>query len=337
MLNKLHIILKRIVFSNFFVRSLGSKFLFKFFFKKDTVIFLFHEVTNNPSEFHTKYSLNVCPELFEDQIKIIQRQFNVISPETLLEGNYNTPAAVITFDDGSKGNFTYAYPILEKLNCPSVMFLNMGPINGLIFWSGLITYLCDCDSEFMEKVIRKSKKKIQEPYFLYLQPRDILDYLEKHKELIFRKAREYYGDFMNPNDLKIMSNSELLKFGNHMYQHYNCANSTVAEITANFNANQKELNNFKNTTKLFSYPFGQKGTCYNQITNDLIFNLGAEAIFAAHSENFLNNGKFYYRFPLSEKVKSAGRMRLLLLIRKIIITFSIQDLVAKILSRMNKN
>ena len=102
MLNKLHIILKRIVFSNFFVRSLGSKFLFKFFFKKDTVIFLFHEVTNNPSEFHTKYSLNVCPELFEDQIKIIKRQFNAVSPETLLEGNYNRPAAVITFDDGSR-------------------------------------------------------------------------------------------------------------------------------------------------------------------------------------------------------------------------------------------
>ena len=312
-------IVKSILFSRLGSKLIGAEIFFNFFFKNDTVIFLYHETAFKPSKFHEKYNLNIPPDIFEKQIKIIKKNFNVINPEMLKEGNYKTPAALITFDDGAKGNFDYAFPIMEKLNCPSLMFLNMAPINGEIFWSGLITYLCDYDEKFKEQVI--SKKKIKTPYFLYLKPNEIEEYLSENPSKIYRKAREYYGEFLNANDLNKMSKSKLVSFGNHMYQHYNCALCSKEELTDNFIKNQTEIERFENSTKLFSYPFGQKDTCYDNRTNEIISNLGAEGIFAAHPENFFYNGNVYFRFPISKKFINSNFLRAKLLIRKIIIFF----------------
>jgi peptidoglycan/xylan/chitin deacetylase (PgdA/CDA1 family) len=324
-------IIKHILYNDIFLKIFGSTFLFRFLLKNSTVIFLYHEVTNEPSEFHKKYGLNVTPKLFKDQIKMIKNHFNVIDAKTLLKGNYKTPAALITFDDGSKGNYTNAYPILEELKCPSLMFLNMGPIKGEIFWSGLITYLFNCDDKFNETVINKNLN------FLNIRPNDIEEYLKINKSQIYKNARRYYGDFMNTNDLKKMSESSFLSFGNHLYQHYNCANCSKDEIVNNYVLNHDLLKNYKNYSNLFSYPFGQKNTCYNDKTNNLIFGLGADAIFTANPENFLNNGKIYHRFSLSNKYNSLSFLRMMLVIRKIIINLSLQDFYTKFIKKLNKN
>ena len=326
---------KSIIFSNFFLKIFGSTFFFKFFLKNSTVIFLFHEVTDEPSEFHEKYNLNVPPDLFKDQIKMIMNHFNVISADTLLNGDYETPAALITFDDGSKGNYDNAYPILEELNCPSLMFLNMGPIKGEIFWSGLITYLCNCDNVFIKTFINSKENRHKKLNYLNIRPNDIVEYIKSNKLEIYKDAREYYGNFMNMDDLKKMSESNLLNFGNHLYKHYNCVSTSNEEIIKNYNLNQKELEKFKNSLKLFSYPFGQKNTCYNEKTNNLIFGLGADAIFTANPENFLNNGKIFHRFSISNKYNSASILRIMLVIRKIIINLSWQDLFTKVIKKLN--
>ena len=312
-------IVKLILFSRLGSKLIGAKIFFNFFFKNDTVIFLYHETAFKPSKFHQDYNLNIPPDIFEKQIKIIKKNFNVINPKMLKEGNYKTPAALITFDDGTKGNFNYAFPIMENLNCASLMFLNMAPIKGEIFWSGLITYLCNYDEKFKEEVIYK--KKIRKPYFLNLMPNHIEEFLSENTSDINIKAREYYGEFLNVNDLNTMSKSKLISFGNHMYQHYNCTLCSKNELIDNFIKNQMEIERFDNSTKLFSYPFGQKDTCYDNRTNEIIFNLGVEGIFAAHPENFFFDGNVYFRFPISEKFVDSSYLRAKLLIRKKIILF----------------
>ena len=52
-------IIKRIIYSALFLKTFGSSFIFRFLLKNSTIIFLYHEVTNEPSEFHAKYNLNV--------------------------------------------------------------------------------------------------------------------------------------------------------------------------------------------------------------------------------------------------------------------------------------
>ena len=129
--------------------SLG--FLFRAFsgvLKDAITIFVYHDVSDSPSEFSRSHDLNVRPSLFEEQIKFIKKNFNVISPHHLLRGEIPHRAALITFDDGFIGYFKNAIKILEKYDLPSIIFLNMGPIKGEVFWSGLITYLCDKRSDF---------------------------------------------------------------------------------------------------------------------------------------------------------------------------------------------
>src|SRR5688572_15742742 len=105
-----------------------------------------------PSEFHAGFNLNVPPAVFEDHARFIARNFNTIGPHELLSGDYDTPAALVTFDDGTRGIFEHALPILERHNIPAVVFLNMGPVTGDIFWAGLVAYLCAQRPDFVERI-----------------------------------------------------------------------------------------------------------------------------------------------------------------------------------------
>jgi len=48
------------------------------FLNRTLTVFVYHDVSDNPSEFSLKYNLNVCPEIFEHQINFIKNNFNVI-------------------------------------------------------------------------------------------------------------------------------------------------------------------------------------------------------------------------------------------------------------------
>ena len=102
--------------------------------KNGLTVFCYHDVSSNPSEFSEKFGLNVYPEEFNFQINFINRNFNVISPDDLIGGQVPENAAMITFDDGFRSYFKNAVPILEKYNSPSMIFLNMAPVKGDIFF-----------------------------------------------------------------------------------------------------------------------------------------------------------------------------------------------------------
>ena len=111
--------------------------------KKTLTIFVYHDISDDPSEFSCTFNLNVYPKVFDYQISFIKDNFNIISPDDLLKGKIPSKAALVTFDDGFRSYFRNAVPILEKYKVPSIIFLNMEPVKGSVFWSGLITYLCE--------------------------------------------------------------------------------------------------------------------------------------------------------------------------------------------------
>lgn len=311
-------LIKRIVNSKLVSNVLSAKGLFRLIVNNGLVVFIYHEVSDNPSEFHSRYGLNVPPEIFENQIRFIKDLFNVITPADLLSENYKKPAAMVTFDDGPKGYYDNAVPILNKLNCPSTIFLNMGPINGDIFWAGLVTFLCDNDKEFVNSVIHDGTKKYKQPYYLYLSPHDIEKYLaKKDRNEIFMKAKKYYGEFISHEQLRKCSGNRLITFGNHLYNHYNCAILTDEEISRAFTKNQKEINKFSNSTNLFSYPFGQKESCYTDKTNAIVDQLGAERIFTANPINFSPNGKVIHRVGIISKIIEEKQLRSYLVKRRL--------------------
>ena len=86
---------------NFFKKDI----FFKKLIKNDLLILLYHDVSDNPSEFHKDHNLNVSIKKFKDQIRFLSKYYNFISPLDLLNGKFERPAALITFDDGIKTNF----------------------------------------------------------------------------------------------------------------------------------------------------------------------------------------------------------------------------------------
>jgi peptidoglycan/xylan/chitin deacetylase (PgdA/CDA1 family) len=84
---------------------------------------------------------------FEKQIRYLTKTHLFLSLSKLAEylredKNPDKNLAVITFDDGYKDNYNYAYPILKKYNIPATIFLVTGHIDSdKLFWFDKIKYL----------------------------------------------------------------------------------------------------------------------------------------------------------------------------------------------------
>ena len=84
--------------------------------KKKLIIFMFHEISNNPSPYQIEKSLNIKIENFTKQLDFIKNNFNIINPKDLLINKIPDNAALISFDDGFYGSINNALPILEEKN-----------------------------------------------------------------------------------------------------------------------------------------------------------------------------------------------------------------------------
>ena len=85
------------------------------------------------------WSICVSIKFFEEQIKFLKNNFNIISSDDLIEqvttNNIIKNSICITFDDGYADNYINAKPILEKYNCPATFFISTAFINSTKhFW-----------------------------------------------------------------------------------------------------------------------------------------------------------------------------------------------------------
>ena len=84
---------------------------------------------------------------FEKQMKYLAKTHKIMTlgklAEVLQKGkNLEEKIAVVTFDDGYKDSYLYAFPILKKYNIPATIFLITGHIGkGDLFWFDKIRYL----------------------------------------------------------------------------------------------------------------------------------------------------------------------------------------------------
>jgi peptidoglycan/xylan/chitin deacetylase (PgdA/CDA1 family) len=86
-------------------------------------ILMYHRIGDEQGSF------SVSPKNFTRQMEFLKKfKYRVISLEELVrsirEKKYIPKnSVVITFDDGYRNNFIYAYPVLKKLNFPATVFL----------------------------------------------------------------------------------------------------------------------------------------------------------------------------------------------------------------------
>jgi peptidoglycan/xylan/chitin deacetylase (PgdA/CDA1 family) len=79
------------------------------------------------------------PDVFEQQMRFLKNCYNVMSLRELVAriNRRDVPekAVAITFDDGYRDNYEYAFPILKKYQFPATIFVATGAIgNGDLIW-----------------------------------------------------------------------------------------------------------------------------------------------------------------------------------------------------------
>lgn len=121
--------------------------------KSQVAILMYHRIEPERNSYFFPYSITVSD--FENQLNYLVKHYSILSLNELVDHIYEqTPlpkkAVVLTFDDGYKDNYTYAYPILKKYNMPATVFLTTGHIgSGEPFWWDKISYVLQhttCDA-----------------------------------------------------------------------------------------------------------------------------------------------------------------------------------------------
>jgi peptidoglycan/xylan/chitin deacetylase (PgdA/CDA1 family) len=268
---------------------LGGVFYFlapKKFFDTKLVVFVFHEICDDPSLFLKSNGLAISIKDFENQIRWIKNNFNLIDPKILLSSKtLPKKSALITFDDGYRGVFEHGLPLLDSFNIPSVHFLNMGPIieKGFLL-SALANYLQNYSKYFKNFA---EDNKISKPYHLTISPTILEKYNKNFDQVDTNAILNYQGKMVEYSTLKKWENNKLVFYGNHLYQHWNARALTKAELRAQYVMNQEILIDFNNYIEFFSFTNGKPKTCFNQDDFKFIENLGAKKIFS--TSNGVNN------------------------------------------------
>lgn len=80
-------------------------------------------------------NISIEPEVFERQIAYLVRHYRIVDLSTLaryLSDGYDDerPLLALTFDDGYRDNYRYAFPILRRYHAPATFFLTTDCIDG---------------------------------------------------------------------------------------------------------------------------------------------------------------------------------------------------------------
>ncbi|MBW0177677.1 polysaccharide deacetylase family protein [Sediminibacterium sp.] len=260
--------------------------------KNGITVFVYHEVTDTPSQFSLDYGLAVSTGTFRKQINWIKKNFTIVHPEQL-NSNAELPhsAALITFDDGMLSSFENGLAILEEMNVPSLFFLNMGSVierKPLI--SAIACFMGQQSPAFKGYC---SSNQIEPPYHLTLRPDVARVFFAENSEMNDEAILAYQGKFAEIDLVMKWSTSKNVIYGNHLYEHWNAEALSDQEFMDQYIQNEHLLSNLNNSVKYFAFPNGQPGTCFTERHIMLLKRLGAERIFSSsgninvNSENFL--------------------------------------------------
>jgi peptidoglycan/xylan/chitin deacetylase (PgdA/CDA1 family) len=107
-------------------------------------ILLYHRVGPQNDNWSLK---PLSPQSFEKQMEYFYRNYEILPLDRLVQyiqqgKPLREKAVVITFDDGYKDNYLYAYPILKKYHIPATIFLTTGHIgSSKLFWFDEVSYV----------------------------------------------------------------------------------------------------------------------------------------------------------------------------------------------------
>ena len=210
----------------------------------------------------------------------INENFTVIDPRLLMnDQKLPNNAALITFDDGFFGAFEHALPVLDELEMPSVIFMNMQPqIERTPLLSALVVYLMENCKNFQKYIDLLGLKK---PAHLSVTPEIMQQFRSKFDMPQMSEVIKFQGPLVDSETMKFWDQCKNVYYGNHLYDHWNAAAISQAELKRQYNLNDKALDDFRSSIKLFAFTNGKPNSCFSERDINTIVDLGAKKVFSS--------------------------------------------------------
>lgn len=242
--------------------------------------FAFHDVTDRPSRFCQEHDLAVSQNVFRRQISWIAENYEVVHPRTLLDGAVlPSRAAVLTFDDGHIGTFMYGLPILQVMQLPCVVFLNMRAVmEGTPIMSAVACYLEKYDPRFGDFA---RSMALSRPFHLTVSPRIMSTFIDQYGPIDMNAVLDYQGQFADMSLVRRWDDADFVVYGNHLFEHWNAPALVIEDFQREYSANEEALSHLTNSINLFAFTNGQPGTCFSTRETQALRRYGAARIFSA--------------------------------------------------------
>jgi len=273
--------------------------------ENNIAILMYHRVIENNYNF---WKLNISPKMFEEHIKFISDNYNVLR----LEDDWNQIVkpnekyVVITFDDGYADNYKYALPILEKYKVPATIFVSTDLIdtNDMYWWDELekIFIIDKFEGSFIfeqkEYMISNSNDREKacmeiRNYLKDLIPDDRNDRLEDLREILgVKKANTEELRCVTSEELKRMAESDYITIGCHTKSHLSMGKNKPKELLESEVRDSKKIleEHIGKRITTFAYPFGGDGDrC--KLAEEIIMQNGIEKIVIVKDGNISLDSK----------------------------------------------
>jgi Predicted xylanase/chitin deacetylase len=188
--------------------------------KKGLTILTYHSISNEIEPDET-----VTPEEFEKQLQYIKENYKVVSLEEAVEYIQTdiekiAGSIVITFDDGYRDNYRYAYPLLNKHNFPATIFLVSDFINDK---EG--KYLSQSQiNEMKSNNISFGSHTVSHRILTGLRSEEIIREIRGSKDILESQLDQKINSFAYPVGTMVDFNDEIIKTVKASKYAYACSN-----------------------------------------------------------------------------------------------------------------
>jgi peptidoglycan/xylan/chitin deacetylase (PgdA/CDA1 family) len=252
--------------------------------KQKAIILAYHRIVPKSMLDPTNQmpGMYVSEESFEMHMEWLKKNFDIVKLEKIIhqiqnQREWDKPQCAITFDDGWKDNYEYAFPILKRHNIPATIFLVGGDIENIkpICWYIIFEAIVQSDNlpeeltsdfAFYNNIFRS---KINDPIEKARKIINILRELPYDKfNNVCDKFVKYFNDHMDYNEFRMkyetLSRRDVqemskygIDFGYHSLNHFMLTRVTPEllnnEIIIPVNLSKDKSINFK---PIFCYPDG---------------------------------------------------------------------------------
>jgi peptidoglycan/xylan/chitin deacetylase (PgdA/CDA1 family) len=314
--------------------------------RKNVIILMYHGFFTETREKSIEQCANrwCSIQRFEEQVKHLKQNYEVISLERLIEHYTNDKdippnSVIITMDDGYKSNYLLAYPILKKYRIPVTIFLTTNFIEHKQYlWVDRLEHAiwtAKCDTIAFKLDNQNYEYKIDNECAKLVSVQEIRSRLtslspDEVESVIHEIEEKTNSDTRNNRSLSTiqlplewdeiedMLKHNLVSIGSHSVTHPNLTKCTKEQLRYEIIESRKNIERRVGTKcTFFCYPFGK----YNNRVKKFVENAGYSCGVAIKG-SFENQTKTD-RFELSRI--GVGR------------TMNMQDFIFKLCDIRNKN